>query len=600
MNMRSTAPEPLSLKGRVWRARQPRPELARTLERAGLGPFAAQLMSGRDLGGVGPEAFLKPTIRDLMPDPSRFRDMDRGARHVTDRIMAGGRIGVWSDYDADGATSAAILISFLRSLGVRDVPLRIPDRIREGYGPNTPGLLAMRAEGCETVCVLDAGTTAFEPLAAARAAGLDVVVIDHHAAEETVPEAVAVINPNRKDEAPGFGHLCAAGMTFIFCVAVARELRARTWFDGRDGRPASPPDLMRLLDLVALGTVCDVVPLTGLNRAFVARGLPYLSERNRPGVAALAELAGVSPEAPMTAADCGWRLGPRINAGGRVADPTLGARCLLAEDPVEALALAEELDQCNRDRKVLEESATEQAIAQAADRVPGRDRRGLIAVVDGHEGVVGISAARVREAVDAPAIVLTRDHEGNLKGSARSVPGFDIGHAIIEARKAGLIVKGGGHGMAGGLTLTPEQLGPFQAFLDAEIAKSPYFEAGVVTEADLELSVRGLSVRDIDALSPLEPFGTANPEPVLILRGAELREIRVLKEKHLKLTLGEGAMTIDALIWNVVGTPVGEAILALRGSAIDLLGKPGINEFRGNRSPQVIVEDLRPAAGQLL
>jgi single-stranded-DNA-specific exonuclease len=600
MNMRVAANEPFSLKGRVWRSRQPRTDLARSLERAGLNPFAARLMSGRDLGGVGPETFLKPTLRDLMPDPSRFRDMDTGARHVADRIISGGRIGVWSDYDADGATSAAILISFLRSLGVRQVPLRIPDRILEGYGPNTPGLLAMRAEGCETVCVLDAGTTAFEPLAAARAAGLDVVVIDHHAAEETVPEAVAVINPNRRDEAPGFGHLCAAGMTFIFCVAVARELRNRSWFDGRDGRPVSPPDLMRLLDLVAIGTVCDVVPLTGLNRAFVARGLPHLSERNRPGIAALAELAGVSPDAPMTAADCGWRLGPRINAGGRVADATLGARCLLAEDPVEARALAEELDQCNRDRKALEEAATEQAIAQAVDRVPGRDRRSLIAVVDAHEGVVGISAARVREAVDAPAIVLTRDHEGNLKGSARSVPGFDIGHAIIEARKAGLIVKGGGHGMAGGLTLTPDQLGPFQAFLDAEISKSPYFEAGVVTEADLELSVRGVSVNDIDALSALEPFGTANPEPVLILRGAELREIRVLKDKHLKLTLGEGGVTIDALIWNVVGTPIGEAILALRGAAIDLLGKPGINEFRGNRSAQMIVEDLRPAVGHLL
>lgn len=599
MTVRSDPVAPISLKGRAWRARSPRPEVARALERAGLNPFAARLMSGRDLGGLQPGQFLAPTIRELMPDPSRFRDMDLGAKHVADRVVSGGRIGVWSDYDADGATSAAVLVRFLRLLGAGEVPLRIPDRITEGYGPNTPGLLAMHADGCETVCVLDAGTTAFEPLTAARDAGLDVVVIDHHAAEETVPPAVAVINPNRKDEAPGFGHLCAAGMTFIFCVAVARELRGRGWFDGREGRPSAPPDLMRLLDLVAIGTVCDVVPLTGLNRAFVTRGLPYLSERARPGVAALAGLAGVDPGAPITAEDCGWRLGPRINAGGRIGDSTLGARCLITDDPEEGRALAEELDRCNRERKALEEEATRQALEQSAGHQPGLTRRSLIAIVDGHEGVVGISAARAREAVDAPAIVLTRDHDGNLKGSARSVPGFDIGHAIIEARKAGLIVKGGGHGMAGGLTLTPAQLDPFRAFLDAEIAKSPYFTEGVTSEADLEVSLRGVSVADVEALAPLGPFGTANPEPVLILRGAELREIRVLKEKHLKLTLGEGALTIDALLWNVVGAPIGEAILALRGAAVDVLGKPGINEFRGNRSLQLIVEDLRPAAGLL-
>lgn len=600
MNAIAPPQEPLSLRGRVWRTRAQKRELALSLERGGLSPFAARLMSGRDLGGVDPAAFLSPTLRALMPDPSRFRDMDLGVVHIADRITTGGRIGVWSDYDADGATSAAILVRFLRLVGAGDVPLRIPDRILEGYGPNTPGLLAMRAEGCDTVCVLDAGTTAFEPLIAAREAGLDVVVIDHHAAEDTVPTAVAVINPNRKDEAPGYGHLCAAGMTFIFCVGLARELRARSWFSGEGARPAACPDLMQLLDLVAIGTVCDVVPLVGLNRAFVSRGLPHLTSRRTPGVAALAQISGIDPGSPLTAEDCGWRLGPRINAGGRVADSTLGARCLITDDPDEALRLAEELDRCNQERKSLEEAATSQAIAQAAGREPGVTRRSLIAIVDGHEGVVGISAARVREAVDAPAIVLTRDHDGNLKGSARSVPGFDIGHAIITARKEGLIVKGGGHGMAGGLTLTPEQLEPFQAFLDAQIAQSPYFLNGVVSEADLSVSTREVTVQDVDALSRLAPFGTANPEPTLILRGADLREIRVLKEKHLKLTLGEGSVTVDALLWNVVGSPLGDAIIALRGRAVDVLGKPGINEFRGNRSLQLIVEDIRPAAGVLL
>lgn len=590
---------PLSLKGRAWRARSQDPSLAGALERAGLNRFAARLMSGRDLGGISPERFLDPKLRDLMPDPSRFKDMDKGVAHLCDRIEAGDRIGVWSDYDADGATSAAVLIRFLRLLGVDEVPLRIPDRITEGYGPNTTGLIGMKEDGCVTVCVLDAGITAFEPLEAAKAAGLDVIVIDHHAAEPEIPEAVAVINANRQDEEPGFGHLCAAGMTFIFCVAVARELRKRGRLDGKEGRPASSPDLMGLLDLVAIGTVCDVVPLTGLNRAFVTRGLPHLTKRSRPGVAALLELAGVKPDQPVTAEDCGWRLGPRINAGGRISDSTLGARCLITDDPEEGARLAEELHNCNQERRDLEADATEQALAQAREHRPGVTRRSLIAVVNGHEGVVGISAARVREAVDAPAIVLTPDHEGNLKGSARSVPGFDIGHAIIAARKAGLIVKGGGHGMAGGLTLTPDQMGPFQSFLDAEIAKSVYFTEGVVSEADLDLGLRELSVPDIEALAPLGPFGTANPEPVIILRGAELRDIRILKEKHFKLILGEGSSTIDGLIWNVVGTPLAEAISALKGSAVDVLGKPGVNEFRGNRTLQMMVEDLRPAAGLL-
>lgn len=593
----------LSLKGRAWRVRAQDPSLARSLERAGLNGFAARLMSGRGLGDISPKDFLEPTVRALMPDPSRFRDMDVGASHLSDRIVEGDRIGVWSDYDADGATSAAVLIRFLRSLGVEHIPLRIPDRIREGYGPNTPGLLGMKKEGCVTVCVLDAGITAFEPLAAAKAAGLEVIVIDHHAAEATIPEAVAVINANRQDESPGYGHLCAAGMTFIFCVAVTRELRRRGWFDGKEGRPSAAPDLMRLLDLVAIGTVADVVPLTGLNRAFVTRGLTYLNKREKPGIAALLELADVNAEKQVTAEDCGWRLGPRINAGGRISDSTLGARCLITDDPEEGRVLAEELHRCNAERQALEAEVTAQALAQASGHERGLTRRSAIAVVTGHEGVVGISAARVREAVDAPAIVLTSDHEGHLKGSARSVPGFDIGHAIISARRSGLIIKGGGHGMAGGLSLRPDQLEAFQAFLDAEIAKSAYAVDGVVTDADLELRPRDLSVADIEALAPLAPFGTANPEPLVMIRGAELREIVILKsrrtqkEAHFKLILGDGQNTINGLIWNVVGTPYGNAVLDLVGSVVDVLGAPGINLYRGEKSPQILIEDLRRDLG---
>lgn len=599
MTLPTDSHPPLSVKGRAWNVRSGSPVTARALEAAGLNPFAARLMSGRDLGGVSTEQFLEPKLRDLMPDPSRFRDMDKGVAHLCDRIEAGDRIGVWSDYDADGATSAAVLVRFLRMLGVDEVPLRIPDRITEGYGPNTPGLLRMREEGCETVCILDAGIVAFEPLATAKGAGLNVIVIDHHAAEPEIPEAVAVINANRQDEEPGYGHLCAAGMTFVFCVAVARELRRRGRFDGRDGRASAPPDLMSLLDLVAIGTVADVVPLTGLNRAFVARGLTYLNRRLKPGVAALLEFGGVEAHEKVLAKHCGWVLGPRINAGGRISDSTLGARCLIEEDPETATRLAAELNRCNTERRAMEADATAQALAQTDGYEPGVTRRSLIAIVDGHEGVVGISAARVREAVDAPAIVLTEDHLGNLKGSARSVPGFDIGHAIISARKAGLIVKGGGHGMAGGLSLTRDQLGPFQAFLDEEIRRSRYFADGVRSEADLKLRVPEISLRDVEALDRLEPFGTANPEPVVIVEGAELRDILVMKDKHFRLRLGDGSASVTGLIWNVVGTPFGERVSALTGCAVDVLGTLSVNDRHGRRSPQLMVEDIRPAAGLL-
>lgn len=590
---------PISLKNQRWHTRPHDPSLAQTYRSAGIHPEAAKILSGRDLGGISIADFLEPRLRNLMPDPYRFKDMEAGAKHLAARIRTKTRIGIWSDYDADGGTSGAILVRFLRMVGAGQAPLRIPDRIREGYGPNAPGLLEMHSDGCETVCVLDAGTTAFEPLKAACEAGLHVIVVDHHAAEETLPAAVAVINPNRKDEQPGYGHLCAAGMTFIFCVAVARELKRDGYFDGRDGRPVNIPDLMLLLDLVALGTVCDVVPLTGLNRAFVAQGLKIMGKRGNIGLVALSQVCGLAPDAVITSADCGWKFGPRINSGGRISDSTLGARCLMTEDASEAMDLARTLEDCNTERKSLEAQATKQALEQLEGRTDTQERRLAFAIVEGHEGVVGISAARLKDALGAPAIVVTADHEGNLKGSARSVPGFDIGHAIIAARQAGLIIKGGGHGMAGGLTLKPDQVEAFCAYMDARIAQSDFSDTGVVSEADIEMRVPDLRVENIEAISQLEPFGTANPEPVVIIKSAELREIKVLAGKHFKLILAEGSAEIEALIWNVVETALEEKIRALQGSLVDVLGKPGVNEFRGNKKPQIMLDDIRPAEGAL-
>ena len=592
-----TARENVSLKGRHWSVMEPDLSISQELRAKGVTLHVANMLTARGITAESYAFFMDPKVGAQMPDPSFFLDMDVGAQRIARAITERQRIGIWSDYDVDGATSAAILGRFLRMCGHDDFVVRIPDRIKEGYGPNVAGMLDMKSgKGCDLVCVLDAGTVAFDPLIAAQAAGIEVIVIDHHAAEVTIPPAVAVINPNRKDQTPGYGHLCAAGMTFIFAIAVTRELKKADYFDVT----AIMPDLMSLLDLVALGTVCDVVSLTGLNRAFVAKGIPYLTKRRSPGIAALADAAGLVPTSVITEKECGWVLGPRINAGGRIGDSASGSLLLLEEDRITAKDRGVALDEMNRERKELEAFATQSALEQMSARVPGVDRTLALAIVKAHEGVVGISASRVKDAYDCPAIVVTEAHDGTLKGSARSVKGFDIGHAIIDARRCDLIIKGGGHGMAGGLTLTRAQVPGFIAFMNEEIAKTDYWRDGLATLADVSLSLPELSVDLIDAFDSLRPFGTDNPEPVVIVRDLVVAEIRILKEKHFKIIFRCGGKEIDGLIWNVVGTSLGDAIQASIGRRVDVLAKPQINEFRGNRTPQIMLEDMRFVSGSMI
>jgi len=590
------------MRNRLWIMPDPDEKIASDLVRRGFNPHVARIIASRGIPLDQIDDFIEPKIRNLMPDPFALKDMEVGAKRIARAIQDGQRIGIWSDYDCDGATSAAVLGRFLRLCGHEDFKLRIPDRITEGYGPNTPGMLAMKTEhGCDLVCTLDAGIVAFDPLAAAAQAGIEVIVIDHHMARENLPKGVAIINPNRHDDTSGLGHLCAAGVVFMFSVAVARILRSEKFFDGKEGRPDRVPDLMSLLDLVALGTVADVVPLKTLNRAFVRSGTPVLSKRSNPGIKAMAELSGLSVKGEIGETECGWRLGPRINAGGRLADSHLGALLLLEDDPTEAMERAKELEAINTERRAIGDKATQEALEQIGPRQPG-DRRLAIAVVDAHEGVVGISAGKLKEACDAPAIVLTQDHEGNLKGSARSVPGFDIGHAIIAAAENGLITKGGGHGMAGGLSLTPGQLDGFVAFMNDEIEKSEFAATGVMTQVDLEIPLKDLSPVLVEKLmmSQLRPFGTGNPQPVVQLVGLELSEIRVLKDTHLKMVLKDGRDTIDALMWGVAQTEIGERIRSAHGRLVDVIGKVDVNSFRGVDKVQIILDDLRLTPGALL
>lgn len=614
--------QPDTATGRSWQVSTPDAPRVESFVRGGINRHVAQLLAARGVAPDAADAFLNPRIKTMMPDPHVLLDMEKGAERIARAVIERQRIGIWSDYDADGATSAAVLGWFLRMVGHEDFVLRIPDRIHEGYGPNAAGLRSMQQEsGCELVCILDAGIVAFKPLEEAAASGQEIVVIDHHmpadrapteeviadgvATRRTIshenpahpiPVALAVINPNRADQAPGYGHLCAAGVTFLFSIAVSRILRKRGYYDGLDGRPAEPPALLKLLDFVAMGTVCDVVPLTTLNRAFVRTGLQVMSNRSWPGLDALARAAGVQ-DGPLTEEHCGWQLGPRINAGGRIGASDSGALLLLEADPARARQMAEDLDALNVKRREIGSISTDKAIAQMGERLAGQDRSLCLAIVeDAHEGVVGICAGQIKERYLAPSIVLTRDEEGNLKGSARSVPGFDIGHAIIVAAREGLILKGGGHGMAGGLTLRHDQIDGFRAFMNAEISKSEYSSAGVPTVVDLALPLGEIDVEMIEALGQMRPFGTANPDPVVMARSVTLIDIRVLNEKHFKLTFRSGSKSIDALIWNVVGSALAEKIEAARGEVLDVIGTVSVNEFRGKKKPQMMFVDMRPAA----
>lgn len=577
-----------SLRGRNWRlpshvkiGESEIPELVRGFSKPVQHVFTSILK--QRLGQSRIEDFVSPKMKTLLPRPADLLDMERAAARLLDAIDAGEKVGIWSDYDADGVTSGAILYRFLRMMKFGDVPVRIPDRFKEGYGPNVSGLAQMKEDGVQLVVILDAGIVAFEALAKARDVGLEVIVIDHHAAEPELPEAFAVVNPNRLDHAPGLGHLCAAGLTFLFCIAACIEAARRNPDFKR-------PDLNPLLGLAALGTVADVVPLRTVNRAIVSAGLVRLSRCDIPGIKALCEVAELKDDV-FTSKHCGFILGPRVNAAGRIESAMLALECLTTDDPERARILAERMESLNQERKRLEAEATSQALSDSS--LSSRQNRDpIIAVTTGHEGVVGISASRVKDAFDAPAIVLTKAEGGLLKGSARSVPGFDIGHAIIEARKMGLIEKGGGHGMAGGLSLTPAQLPAFRAFLSEHVAASDYARTGVLTTVDAFLRPEETIPDMIDALQLMEPFGAGNPQPRVAVEG-DVSAIYDMKEKHIKLRVDADGVPVDMLVWNCVGTPFGDALGNLKGKRIQGLGSLEVNEWQGRLSMQMILDDVR-------
>lgn len=590
-----------SVLGRRWRLRAEDERLAQALaQRAGLPEILGRVLAGRGIEPDQVEDFLAPSLRRLLPDPSRFHDMDAAAAHLADAVMAGSGVAVFGDYDVDGATSSALLARYFAALG-RPLRVYIPDRQKEGYGPNTAALRSLADAGIRTVITVDCGTLAFEPLAAAAEFGLQVIVLDHHLAEPRLPVAVAVVNPNRLDEAPGYGQVAAVGVVFLLLVALNRELRQRGWFADR-----TPPDLLGWLDLVALGTVCDVVPLTGLNRALVSQGIRVLRQRANVGLAALADVAGLSE--PPDAYHLGYLMGPRVNAGGRVGLSDLGSRLLACDDPAVAAELARELDRLNKERQLIEQGVLAQAM-QELESLPAEAALALVAGRGWHAGVIGIVAARIREASGRPSLVLALEENGLAKGSGRSVPGVDLGAAVVAARQAGLLVAGGGHAMAAGLTVAHDRIADLRQFLNERLAPA-VARAGADASLGIDgaLSVGGATSELYAQLQRLGPYGSGNSEPRFVLPAVRLVQADVVGERHVRCLLtgaeGQGprlrAIAFRAMDGNGGrGGDLGAALFAARstGQPLHVAGHLRADHWRGEQRIQFVLEDAATPNG---
>jgi len=574
-----------SVTGQPWRWRRP-PD-------AGLGMDALvdELLLARGVEREDLPRHREPKIRDFLPDPSCFQDMDKGAKRLADAVQQSETIAIFGDYDVDGATSAALLVLLLRRLGA-DPIVYIPDRLMEGYGPSGKALVELKSRGATVAVCVDCGAQAFDALEQAKAAGLDVIVVDHHQCASLLPVAFALINPNRLDESQdgaAHGHLAAVGMAFLVGVALLRELRGRGFFEA-----LAEPKIIDLLDLVALGTVADVARLKSLNRAFVTQGLRVMSARQNVGLSALAEAARLVK--PPSCRDLGFALGPRINAGGRVGKSDLGVRLLTSTDPEEARSIAAELDRLNEERRAIEmlvcEQAEEQAKAQAD--LP------VITVMSAgwHQGVIGIVAGRIKERFGRPAIVIAETEDGTGKGSGRSISGVDLGAAVLAAKDSGLLIAGGGHAMAAGVTLPAGGLEAFRAFINARLADDVEKSRGDrALLIDALLAPGGVAGALCDALDAAGPYGAGWPSPRVAAGPVRLLKTGIVGDGHVRgLGCGDDGKTFKWIAFRSASTELGQALLS---SAADrrwwLAGTIKRDEWNGGNAAEMHLEDAAPA-----
>jgi single-stranded-DNA-specific exonuclease len=581
-----------SATARAWRDRLDQRGQARALDiaqRHGVPELLARVLAGRGVEADEVEAYLDPTVRRLLPDPHVLTAMEAAAGRIADAIEGEESVAIFGDYDVDGATSAALLARYLRLCGLNPI-VHIPDRIFEGYGPNVPAIRSFAERGATLLVTVDCGTTSLEALAEAKSLGLDAVVIDHHQADEELPPAVAIVNPNRADDLSGLGHLAAVGLVFLTLVAVSRQLRQRGYWTGT----RSEPDLLSLLQLVALGTVADVVPLKGLNRAFVGKGLIALRRREHIGLTALVDAARLS--GPPESWHLGFLLGPRINAGGRIGRADLGVQLLLEEDPTEAARIAGELDRLNNERRAIEFAMVAQADAEAMAAL-GLEEKGAVVVTAAegwHPGVVGLVAARLKERYGRPAFAIALEPGGVGTGSGRSIAGVDLGRAVRHAVHEGLLVKGGGHAMAAGITLKKDALGAFRAFLEetlgADVAAARRESA---LKIDGAVSAGGVDVALVEMLARAGPYGAGNPEPVLALPAHRLSFADPVGENHIRARFKAGdGRQVNAIAFRAAGTPLGQALLDNRGRNLHAAGYLAIDRWQGEERVQMRLVDV--------
>ncbi|OED47041.1 single-stranded-DNA-specific exonuclease RecJ [Rhodobacteraceae bacterium (ex Bugula neritina AB1)] len=571
-----------SLTGRRWVG--PGVEIDRASEmmtqQTGLPRSVCQVLARRGVPAMEAKGFLEPKLKELLPDPRDMKDMEAAAARFLQAVQKRQRIAVFADYDVDGGSSAALLLVWLRQMGL-EATLYIPDRIDEGYGPNVPAMQELAAAHDLIICV-DCGTLSHEPIAAAK--GADVIVLDHHLGGETLPDCVAVVNPNRQDESGDLGYFCAAGVVFLMLVEAGRQMREAG---------AKGPDLMALLDLVALATVADVAPLIGANRALVRQGLKVMAGRKRVGLVALADVSRM--DSAPSAYHLGFLLGPRVNAGGRIGKADLGARLLSTDNPHEAAALAERLDELNTERRDIENAVRAAALDQAEDR--GLEAPLVWAAGEGwHPGVVGIVASRLKEAANRPAVVIGFDGEEG-KGSGRSVSGVDLGASIQRLVAEGLLVKGGGHKMAAGLTVMRDKLEPAMERLTELLAKQGAGQGG---PADLKLDgalMPGAAKVDlIEQIEQAGPFGAGAPAPRYALPDLQVRFAKKIGESHLKLSLTDGmGGTVDAICFGAFDSPLGPRLLEHGGARFHFAGRLEVNSWGGRQNPQLRLEDVAEA-----
>ena len=581
-----------SVSGKRWRARLEDERVALALaQQLEISEILARVLAARGITAEDAERFLNPALRDALPDPSILKDMDLAASRLAGAIQADEKIAVFGDYDVDGATSGALILRFLESVGSPGT-YYIPDRGREGYGPNAPALRSLAEQGVTLVVTVDCGISAFEPLDAAAEAGLSVIVVDHHIAEPRLPTATAVVNPNRLDDDSGLGQLAAVGVTFLLLVALNRTLREAGHYDST----CPEPDLLVLLDLVALGTVCDVVPLIGLNRALTVQGLKVMAGRGNIGLAALSDSAGLD-QAP-TAYHAGYLLGPRVNAGGRVGESSLGIRLLSTSDRDAADAIAAHLGELNKERQAIEADVLDAALAQIEARGETPAPVLIAAGMGWHAGVVGIVASRLKERYACPAIVIAvADGEG--RASCRSIAGVDIGAAVTAARQAGLLINGGGHAMAAGFTVAEDQLEALGAFLLERLAPSVAAARQAASLGiDGALTVEGATLELVEELAQVGPFGSGNAEPRMVITSARIVSAKVVGNGHVRCILaGATGKRLTAIAFRAAGEELGHMLLSASEGPLHIAGNLRINRWRERDDVQLIIQDAAPATG---